>query len=782
MMAVLGATISHYRILDRLGAGAMGEVYRAEDLRLRRVVALKTIAVDEADPSARRLLAEARAASALNHPGIAVVYEVDHAELDGRPVAFIAMEYVSGATLAQLASDAPLDLDTILDYGVQAAEAIAEANDRGIVHRDVKPSNLMVTETGRLKVLDFGVATQLAPPALAADASTRTADLLGSDEKFAGTLAYMAPEQATGRAVDARADMFSLGAVLYELVCGIRPFRGDHPAQVLEALLSDEPPHFITKRTDPRLPEVERVVRRMLAKDPARRFATLREAAQALAAVRQGEPAPRLPESAPNAIAVADFSNITGNPEDDWLGTGIAETLTADLSRLEAISVIPRGRVHEVLRTLAPMGGEEALQLRAGRELGARWVLSGAFQRAGTSARVTATLLEVPTGQIVRTAKVDGALSDIFALQDQLVRELGGGLRTALASHEEHSADTQVIAAYEAFSKGVRNLRAESYESLDRAIMLFERAVRLDPSYARAYVELGNAYGSKADYLSLPELRERALASLRKSLELQPESAVAWRYLGGVLVSMGKIDEGEAAIRHALSIEPDNAGALGAMARTLFIGRGRFQDAADYYDRALARNPHGGWYALQLAHCAALLREFERGEAAAERAIALQQAFFSGQEGLLIVGGHMRQGHLFALQGRYDQAVDAFERELSFLGRVDHALRSRIVVELHMRLGESQLRLGREAQGNTSLDLALEGFERRVQLGAEEPFTRYYAACVYALRNDPEPALALLQRCATELRAYTVNRARLEPAFERLQTDSRFQRLVQAPG
>jgi eukaryotic-like serine/threonine-protein kinase len=780
MKGVLGVTISHYRILDRLGAGGMGEVYRAEDLRLRRVVALKTIAVDEADPSAHRLLAEARAASALNHPGIAVVYEVDHAELDGRPVAFIAMEYVSGATLAQLASDATLDLDTILDYGVQAAEAIAEAHDRGIVHRDVKPSNLMVTETGRLKVLDFGVATQLTPPALAADASTRTADLLGSDEKFAGTLAYMAPEQATGRAVDARADTFSLGAVLYELVCGIRPFRGDHPAQVLEALLSDEAPRFITKRTDPRLPEVERVVRRMLAKDPAHRFDTLREAAQALAAVRQGEPAPHLGEAAPNAIAVADFSNITGNPEDDWLGTGIAETLTADLSRLEAISVIPRGRVHEVLRTLAPLAGEEALQLRAGRELGARWVLSGAFQRAGTSARVTATLLEVPTGQIVRTAKVDGALSDIFALQDQLVRELGGGLRTALASDEEHSPDTEVIAAYEAFSKGVRNLRAESYESLDRAIMLFERAVRLDPSYARAYVELGNAYGSKADYLSMPELRDRALASLRKSLELQPDSAVAWRYLGGVLASMGKIDEGEAAIRHALTIEPDNAGALGAMARMLFIGRGRFREAADYYDRALARNPHGGWYALQLAHCAALLREFERGEAAAERAIALQQAFFSGQEGLLIVGGHMRQGHLFALQGRHDQAVEAFERELKFLGRVDHALRSRIVVELHMRLGESQLRLGLAPQANTSLDLALEGFERRVQLGAEEPFTRYYAACVYALRDDPEPALALLQRCATELRAYTVNRARLEPAFERLQGDSRFQRLVQA--
>jgi TolB-like protein len=478
-------------------------------------------------------------------------------------------------------------------------------------------------------------------------------------------------------------------------------------------------------------------------------------------------------------LAVADFQNITANAEEDWLGTGISETVTADLRGVGGLIVVPRSRVYSLLRTLEQQTGDAAdvLWIRAGRELGARWVLTGSFQHAGGTVRVTAHLLDVASGQAAHTIKVDGALSDIFALQDRLVREVADALRLVTRS-EQTPQESGVVGAYEAFSKGVINLRAETYESLDRAVLLFERAVHLDPGYASAHQELGVAYSAKADYAAIPELRERAVTSLRRALELQPDSVRAWRELGGALISMGRDREGFEAIERGLAIAPSDAAARGGMGRALFLGRAQFNEAAQWFERALEVNPKAGWYALQLAHCAALLRQFERGEAAARRAIALQEAFLSGQEGIVIVGGWMRLGHLQALQEHYEEAIEQFLREIEFLGTVDHALRGRIIVELNMRLGGAYLRTGETRKGQALLDVAIEAFDRRVRLGADEAFTRFYAAAAHALKGDVDTALAFLERAATERRAYTIARARIEPEFEALRNDPRFPRLV----
>jgi tetratricopeptide (TPR) repeat protein len=252
----------------------------------------------------------------------------------------------------------------------------------------------------------------------------------------------------------------------------------------------------------------------------------------------------------------------------------------------------------------------------------------------------------------------------------------------------------------------------------------------------------------------------------------------AWRALGSVLVSMGRQDEGEEAIEKALELAPEDASALAAMGRALFIGRARFREAAGYFDRALERYPEGGWYALQLAHCTALLGEHERGEAAARRAAALQESSLSGQEGVVIVGAYMRLGHLAALQGRYGEAIEQFQRELGFLQRVDHALRGRIVVELNMRLGAAHLRAGHAGVAAAALHTALEGFDQRVRLGADDPFTRYYAACAQALKGDRDAALAFLERAAAMRRTFTVERARIEPELESLRAEPRFRRLL----
>ena len=243
-------------------------------------------------------------------------------------------------------------------------------------------------------------------------------------------------------------------------------------------------------------------------------------------------------------------------------------------------------------------------------------------------------------------------------------------------------------------------------------------------------------------------------------------------------VAQGQDAEGFGALRRALGIDPTDAGALGAMGRALFIGRAQFDEAASWYERALAANPKAGWYAMQLAHCAALLRDFVRGEAAANRAIELQQAALSGQEGVLIVGASIRLGHLLALQGRSAEAITAYLQELAFLTDVDHALRNRVIVELNVRLGAAHLALGEMRKGHALLGVAIEAFDRRVRLGSDEPFTRYYAAAAHALMGDADTAIAFLERAATARRAFTLERARIEPEFAELRKDVRLQRLL----
>ena len=768
-----GETLSHYRVLDRLGSGAMGEVFLAEDIRLRRKVALKTLRRDVQDESAcDRLWGEARAASALNHPGIATIYEIDEVARDGGNLRFFAMEYVAGPTLADFARREDLDLDAVLDVVMQVAEALSAAHAQGFVHRDVKPTNVVVGDGRRVKLLDFG----LAAPVIAGDVEATRTRGKPADPALVGTLAYMAPEQALGHEIDGRADLFSLGVILYELVSGQHPFEGRNAVEVLDKVLHADPPPLRPRFEDPRAAALEPVVRRMLARDRDARYPDLRAACADLGLVRRG--AVLAEAKARGTVAVFAFSNITKNGEDDWMGTGIAETVTADLKGLEGLSVVPHERVHVRLRALGIEEVDDAASAQVGRELGARFVLTGGYQRAGEAIRVTARLLEASSGAIVRSAKLDGRLDTIFDLQDRIVRELTSGLWLSLARGDRGGDETPVLEAYEAFTKGVINYRIESYESLDRATFLFERATRLDPAYARAWVELGSVLTSKAEYLAIPELHERALQAYRKALELRPGLVRAWREMGGVLVHLGREEEGIESIRRGLEIDPNDVGALGTMGRAHFIGLAQFREAAGWFERALARNPEAGWYALQLAHCLALLRDFAAGEAAAGRAIEMQRASLSGQENVRIVGGHMRLAHLLALQDRHSEAAEQLGYERDFLEHVDHALRSRAVVELHVRLGSSLLALGRGDEALAALDTAISAFEARLRVGADEPFTRYYAAAAHALRGEREEALDALEKAVARRRTFTVARARLEPEWESLRDDERFLRLL----
>jgi serine/threonine protein kinase/tetratricopeptide (TPR) repeat protein len=810
---MIGETVSHYRILERLGAGGMGEVYKAEDLRLHRPVALKVLlgGPQRTEEARLRFLREAQAASALNHPNIATIYEIDEIERDGERHSFIVMEYIAGRTLKDYVGGSGFSVAEALEIVMQIADALAEAHGRGIVHRDVKPSNVMISESRRVKVLDFGVAKfRLAPPEGGATATDYHTEIMQTTPgAVLGTFAYMSPEQALGKEVDQRSDIFSLGVLLYELLTERLPFSGGTTLAVVDSILHAEP-HPPSRFNQEVAPELDRIARKMLEKDRERRYQSLREVYLDVDALQR--PATRqLPSTgapsglsyetqvvpggtlslgtrsisarAGKSIAVLSFSNITRNRDDDWLGIGIAETVTADLKNIEGVTVIGRERIYEVLKQLsADQRGEfdEKLATRVGREVGARWIVGGGYQRLGELLRITARFVEVETGEVIQTVKIDGRMSEIFELQDKIVYELSRDLQLSLRSGERAviaQDETKVIEAYEAFTKGMINLSTGSRESLDRAILLFEKAIALDPQYARAYAALGYAYELKAQFLTMPELFERAVASFQKAIELQPLLAESYYGLGMTFIALGREEEAIGAIRRALAFAPDDFQAHAALGRAYFLGKGAFREAAAEFERALAINPKAGWVALQLAHCYAFLGDFARGEQVARQAIELQEQYMSGREGMQIIGAYARLGQLYYVQGRYDDAVAEFHRELAFLRQSDHALKDRAALEVQQRLVSAYVRQGNPDDARTAFAQVMRSFEQRLQMGADEPFTRYYVACACAMMGEPERALECLEKAVQMRRQFTVERARLEMDFESLRDHLRFQQL-----
>lgn len=812
---MIGETISHYRIIKRLGSGGMGEVYQAEDTRLHRPVALKMM-LDDGDQNAQaraRFLREAQASSALNHPNIVTIYEIDEVERNGERYSFIVMEYIEGRTLKEVAGEC--SVEEAVDIIMQIADALAQAHERGIVHRDVKPSNVIITGKNRVKVLDFGVAKF--DRAILEDGETAslfsTEFVKTTPGAVIGTFAYMSPEQALAKDVDHRSDIFSLGVLSYELVAGRPPFTGSSSLAVVDAILHSDPAP-IARFNLQAPPELEAIIRRMLEKSPELRYQNLR-AVRADLDVLKRENLTQLfsPPSyetnigystqalstksgsgsfgtriftprAEKSVAVLRFNNVTKSPEDDWLGVGIAETVTADLKNIEGMTVIGRELIYEVLRRWSAENQtefDEKFATRVGQEVGARWIIGGGYQRIGEMLRITARFVEVATGEVIKTVKIDGQMSEVFDLQDKIVYELSRNLDHTLDSGELKGIgqrETEVIEAYEALTKARIELFSGSRERLDHGIQLLEKAIELDPNYAHAYAGLGYALTLKGQFLTMPALYEQAMDYLQKAIELRPMLPDSYSALGMTFIAMDRVDDAIGALKRALAFAPHDTFVRAALGRAYYIGKGMFREAAAEYELALGSDKEGNWVAPALSHCLTYLGDYDRAELMARRAIVAQEQYLNGHEGIQIIGAYARLGHVYYLQGRYDDAISEYYREIVFARQSDHALRERTLIEVYQKLTSAYVRQGSLDDAREAFGHVTRGFEERLAKGADEPFTRYYAACAYAMMGDKKRALEHLRKAIEGRRNFNAARARVEVDFESLRDNPKFQELI----
>lgn len=602
-----------YRIIEEVGAGGMGVVYKAEDLKLRRSVALKFLPSHLIDSPEfkERFLIEAQAAAALSHPNICVIHDVGDSE--GQP--YIAMEFVEGETLHDRVRQGPLEPGEAVGLVDQVAAGLGEAHGKGIIHRDIKSANIMVTAKGRAKVMDFGLA------------KFRGGSSLTKSQTTLGTVAYMSPEQTRGDALDQRTDIWSLGVVLYELLAGKLPFRGDYDQTVIYAILCLEPESLIKAR--PGLaPELDHVVGHALSKKADDRYQTMEEFRADLAAVAEGlRPLKAKARPAAIKLAVLPFANLTGDADQEFLSDGLTQEMITLLGRLhpQSLGVIARTSVMRYKRSEAPVD-------QIGRELGVGYLLEGSVRREGSRVRVSADLIEVRDQVQLWGDVFEREMAGILALQNDVAREVAKALAVKLLPSEQARLATARPVnpeAHDAYLRGSFHLWKLTPGDLDIAEKYFDLALEQDPSYAPAYAGRAWVWAARGQfsYAPLEETRPKAKAAALRALELDEDLAGAHEVLAGIKSWIDWDWEGAwESWRRAIELNPNVATAQVLYAHFLMIV-GHGEEALGHSQRAVALDPFNpllhGWYAYVLY----MQRRYEEAIAEAREALFLQPGF-----------------------------------------------------------------------------------------------------------------------------------------------------------
>ncbi len=576
---MIGRTISHYRILSKLGEGGMGVVYKAEDAKLKRTVALKFLPPElTRDPELKhRLVHEAQAAAALDHPNICTIYEIDEAD----EKTFIAMAYVEGQSLKERIKSGPLKLDEALDIATQVAEGLHEAHEKGIVHRDIKPANVMITPKGQAKIMDFGLAKS---PGRAQLTRTHTT---------VGTTAYMSPEQGRGEPVDHRSDIWSLGIVLYEMITGELPFRADYEQATIYLIINEEPPSIRSRRSD--VPKkLQQIVGKALTKSTRDRYASAEDLKKDLESIAQTQP-PRKMETKTSAqeskpsIAVLPFRDLSPQRDQEYFCEGIAEELINALVKLKGLRVAARTSAFQ-------FRDRDSDIPRIGKQLKVKTVLEGSIRKAGNRLRITAQLINVEDGFHIWSEKYDRDLDDIFAIQDEISLAIVDKLKVRLLGEEKsalvkrHTDDQE---AHNLYLKGLYFWNRRLEGGMKLAMEHFHQAIEKDPGYALAHVGVADTYNISGFFGFFPpkEAFPKALAAAKKALEIddtlgEAHASLAWVYT----FHEWDWSAAENEFKRAIELSPNYATAHEWYGIYLFA-MGRFDEAIAETERARELDP-----------------------------------------------------------------------------------------------------------------------------------------------------------------------------------------------
>jgi eukaryotic-like serine/threonine-protein kinase len=632
-----GTRLGSFEILSPLGAGGMGEVYRARDTKLGREVAVKVLPHDLTTDSEAlaRFAREARAVAALSHPNVLGIHDFDAAG----PIPYAVLELLSGQTYRQWIAAGPVTPRKAVEALAQVARGLAAAHERGIVHRDLKPENLFVTSDGTVKILDFGLAKVRTIPTAESSLETPIATDPGT---VLGTVGYMSPEQVRGLEADARSDIFAFGAILYETLSGHRAFRAASPIETMTAILREEPEELPESLRAPAA-ALDRIARRCMEKNANERFQCARDlgfALEAYAGPAGAGAAPFLRRADPNAagrrtLAVLPFKDLGHDPENAHLGLGLADATITELAQVRSLIVRPTSAILAYREThVSPEV--------AGRELDVDHVVDGSFQRSGSRLRVTVQLVGTDGGQPLWGGKIDTSLDDLFEMQDQVSRKIADALQIQLSPADERrlaQGAQPAAGAHELYLKGRVHLLLESLPDLNAAIDCFERAHAIDPGSALPLVGLADAYSrmsftfepdgdwySRADAMcdralaidpDLPEgryIRARllwtpqrgfdfagALKEIAAALAGRPSMSEAHAVAALVLVHGSRVQESDAEFAQALAINP--ADRLSTMYRGLCrAAEGRWAEALEIAEDAMQRVPQVTWVHYYLAH------------------------------------------------------------------------------------------------------------------------------------------------------------------------------------
>jgi serine/threonine protein kinase/Flp pilus assembly protein TadD len=546
-----------YKIVEKLGEGGMGVVYKAKDMRLDRTVALKFLPPElTSDKEAKkRFIQEAKAAAALDHPNICTVYEVD--ESDGQT--FIAMSYIEGQSLKDKIRDGPLDADEAKDIAIQVAEGLKEAHDKGIIHRDIKPANIMLADKGQAKITDFG----LAKLSWGADL-TKPATIMG-------TVAYMSPEQARGEEVDHRTDIWSLGAMLYEMLSGERPFQKTQEQVLIYAILNDKPTPLSLLRSE--VPtHIEHVIEKALAKKAEKRYQNVDDLIQDLK-----QTSAKTLDKAQKSIAVLPFTNMSGDPEQEYFCDGITEEIINALTHIAELKVIAR------TSSFMFKGKHEDIR-EIGKELDVGHILEGSVRKAGNRVRITAQLINVRDGSHLWSEKYDREMKDIFDIQDEISLAIVSKLKIKLFGNEKAVIEkryTENLGAYNLYLEGRHFFQMFTLEGFRLAIQCYEQAISKDLDYALAYAGLADAYFFSSYFGERPprETAPKAKKYLKKALELDESLAEAHASLARIHTFYDwNWGLAEQEYRCALELKP-NASIIHFHYSSLLMLQGRHEEA-----------------------------------------------------------------------------------------------------------------------------------------------------------------------------------------------------------